>query len=276
MTPGKPSATAMLVARSVARRGAEHGLPTLAVRLAEQALALGAQQGSVLAALAGHRIGRLVLDAMERIVLPGLAAHHCARKAWVWRRLQRWQASDGKLVWLGVGFDGLGRSLVARGSNARVVETDHPDTLRLRRMLAGAQGVEMRGIELPAQVGALLEMCAATPTTVVCEGMLMYLPAREVLRSLHALAALPAPPRLIFSALDTTQPGGRGFRRPAAAVRRWLDHYGEPFRWRLRPDRVCRCLASVGYVVVGRWDGNNFGEYVIEVAPATPIRLDVG
>lgn len=268
MTPGRPSATAMLVAASVARRGAEHALPPLAIRFAERALALGARQGSLLAALVGHRFGRWVLDAMERVVLPGLAAHHCARKAWIWRRLQKKRVGDGQVVWLGVGFDGLGRALVARGSNARIVETDHPDTLRLRRMLAGEQGVEMHGIELPAQLGALLELCAAAPTTLVCEGMLMYLSAREVLRTLHALAALPVPPRLIFSALDTSQPDGRGFRRPAAAVRRWLDHHGEPFRWRIRPDRVCRCLASAGYVVTARWNGNDFGEYVIEAEPA--------
>ncbi len=268
MTPGKPSATAMLVAASVARRGTEHGLPPLAVHLAERALALGARQGSLLAALAGNRLGRWVLDAVERAVLPGLAAHHCARKAWIWRRLQQGQFGKGQLVWLGVGFDGLGRALLARRSTARVVETDHPDTLRLRRMLAGEQGVEMHGIELPAQLGTLLEMCAATPTTLVCEGMPMYLPARGVLRTLHAIAALPAPPRLILSALDTTQPGGRGFRRPAATVQRWLDHHGEPFRWRLPPDRVCRSLASVGYAVDGRWDGNDFGEYVIDAGPA--------
>ncbi len=268
MTPGKPSATAMLVAASVARRGAAHGLPTPALRLAERALVLGAQQGSVLAALAGNRFGRCLLDAIEHIVIPGLATHHCARKAWLWRRLQRRQAGDGQLAWLGVGFDGLGRALVARGSNARVVETDHPDTLGLRRRLAGEHGVEMRGIELPAQLGALLAMCAAMPTTLICEGMLMYLPARDVVRTLHALAALPAPPRLIFSALDTLQPGGRGFRRPAAAVHRWLNRHCEPFRWRMRPDRVVRCLASVGYVEDGRWDGNDFGEYVIEAAPA--------
>lgn len=268
MTPGKPSATAMLVASSVARRGAEHRLPSLAVCLAEGALALGAQQGSLLASLAGHRFGRWVLDALEHMVLPGLAAHHCARKAWIWSRLQRRQARDGQLVWLGVGFDGLGRALLERGSNVRVVETDHPDTLRLRRILVGGQGVEMRAIELPAQLGALLEICAATPTTLICEGVLMYLPARDVVRTLHALAALPAPPRLIFSMLDTRQPGGRGFRQPTATVQRWLDRHGERFRWRLRPDRVGRCLASFGYAVNGRWNGNNFGEYMLDAGLA--------
>src|SRR6478735_82404 len=130
----------MLVAASVARRGRAHGLPEVAVALAERALALGAARGSAVAALARRWPGRLLLACVERIVLPGLAAHHCARKAWLWRRLQDGSTSGRQLLWLGVGFDGLGRAVVASGSGAHVIETDHPDTLHQRRALVADDG----------------------------------------------------------------------------------------------------------------------------------------
>lgn len=270
MKAGTPSATAMLVAMSVVRRGAEHGLPPPALHIAARALALAARRGSVLAALARHRVGRRVLGLAERVVLPGLSAHHCARKAWLWRRLQHAPRGDAQLLWLGVGFDGLGRALLARDGDVRIIETDHPDTLRMRRSIVDERRVRMRAIELPAQLDAVLAICTSRPTVIVCEGMPMYLPPRAVVRILRALAALPSPPRLIFSALDTLRPGGRGFGRPAALVRYWLDRHREPFRWRLSPERACRHLASLGYVASARWDGEGFGEYLIDAEPAAP------
>jgi O-methyltransferase involved in polyketide biosynthesis len=261
---GQPSATAMLVAASVAMRGRAQGLPPIAVDFAERALALGASEGSFLARLARSWLGRALLVGLERIVLPGLAAHHCARKAWLWKRLQRVSTEGRQILWLGVGFDGLGRALLASRSAARVIETDHPDTLRQRRALVGDDAVEMAELQLPGQLQALASLCRVRPTTIVCEGMLMYLPKRVVVRALRLLAALPEPPQLIFTALDTLQPGGRGFRRRAPWVRRWLERRGEPFRWRCSPGRGRSLLAAAGYVVADEWDGEGFGEYAIE------------
>jgi O-methyltransferase involved in polyketide biosynthesis len=259
MRPGRASATAMLVAASVALRGSAHGLPAAAVELAERAIASTPADRSLVALLARHRFGRCMLAMAERVVLPGLAVHHCARKAWLWQRLER-LAPGRQLVWLGVGFDGLGRALL---QHACVIETDHPDTLRQRVALVGEGAVRMRALQLPAQLDELANLCSARPTTIVCEGMLMYLPKRVAWRALRRLAALPEPPELIFSALDTLDPAGRGFRAPKPWVRRWLEWRGEPFRWRCRPERVRRCLAGFGYGVEDFWDGGGFGEYMV-------------
>lgn len=272
MRRGRPSTTALLVAASVLSHGARRGLPAASLQLAAGALRIAARQGSLLAALARHRIGRALLRMAMHPVLPGLAAHHCARKAWIWERLQQiTRRGDSQLLWLGVGFDGLGRALQASGHPARIVETDHPDTLALRRRIVGTDAADMRALELPAQLDGLLGLCSECPTTIVCEGMAMYLRPRDVLRLLDALAALDTPPRLLVSALDTTRPGGRGFRRPSGLVRRWLQHQGEPFRWRLAPDRACRQLESRGYAVAALWDGAGYGEYVIDAVHARAV-----
>jgi O-methyltransferase involved in polyketide biosynthesis len=253
----------MLVAASVARQGRASELPAVAVELADRALTLGAERGSALAWLARHRPGRWLLAGLERIVLPGLAAHHCARKAWLWRRLQTHHASQRQMLWLGVGFDGLGRALPPGG--ARVIETDHPNTLRERRVLL--PDGEMHALELPGQLHELVRMCFTAPTTIVCEGVLMYLPKRVVLRTLRTLAAMPSPPRLIFTAPEPEQHGARGFRRSAPWVRRWLERQGEAFRWRCEPGRLRSLLGAAGYTVVDDWDGEGFGEYAIDARP---------
>ena len=268
MRPGEASATALLVAASVARRGRAHGLPAVAVELAERALAHGSASRSALALLGRHRLGRILLAGLERIALPGLASHHCARKAWLWQRLQR-SAPGRQLLWLGVGFDGLGRALSKAGKAARVIiETDHPETLRQRLALLGEGETEVRAMQLPDHLDELASLCSARPTTIVCEGVLMYLPPRVVLRALKRLAALPEPPELIFTALDTLERGGRGFRRNAPWVQRWLEGRGEPFRWRCGPGRVRECLLAVGYRVADCWDGAGFGEYMVVATPA--------
>ena len=266
MKAGTPSATALLVAASVLRSGAAHGLPPTAIAIAARAIA---HARGPLPALARLRVGRWLLALVERLVLPGLAAHHCARKAWIWARLQRRAIAGGTVVWAGVGFDGLGRALLHHAPGATVVETDHPDTLRQRRALLGDDGVAMRAVELPRQLDVLVALCMPRPTTLVCEGVAMYLPPRDVLRMLRRLAALPRPPRLIISALDTTIPGGAGFRRRAGIARRWLKRHGEPFRWRASPAQLRWCLAGAGYAVTAEWDGAGFGEYVVE-AQARP------
>lgn len=271
MKAGAPSATALLVAASVVRRGAAHGLPPIAIAITGRALA--AARGSGIATLARHRPGRSLLAIVERLVLPGLAAHHCARKAWLWSRLRRPEVANGPLVWVGVGFDGLGRALHTQTPGAAVIETDHPSTLQQRRAVLGDDAGAMHALALPDGIDALAALCAARPVTLVCEGLLMYLPARDVLRMLGRLAALPWPPRLVFSALDTVRAGGRGFRRPATFVRRWLDRHGEPFRWRARPARVQRCLHAAGYMVTASWDGRDFGEYVLEAEPVAGRKL---
>lgn len=271
MRPGLPSATALLVAASVARRGAPHGLPPVAQRFAVQALRLAAGRGSALGMLAGHHVGRMLLGALEALLLPGLADHHCARKAWLWGRLLR-HVRDRPVLWVGVGYDGLGRALVEHVAQARVIETDHPATLQQRRAIAADAAIDMQAIELPGQFPALVHRCAATPLTLVCEGVLMYLPPRPLLRALMRLAALPAPPRLMFSVLDAERSGGRGFGRERGRVRRWLEHHGEPFRWRASPDVVLRCLSAAGYTATGFWNGSGFGEYMVEAQWSGPAR----
>lgn len=270
MIAGRPSATALLVALSVWRAGARHGLPECAIGLAGEALLRAGGVWPWLRACARWAPGRWLLTAMEALLLPGLAAHHCRRKRWLWQALQA-TAQARHLIWLGVGFDGLARALRARDPSLRVTELDHPDSLALRLQLPAVQadpGLPVRPLAMPEQAGALVRLCADAPAVLIVEGLLMYLPPRPLLRLLRALAQSPLPPELWISALAPVQPGGRGFARAHGLTRRWLRARGEPFRWRLAPERLQALLRRHGFLTEALWTGEGYGEYALSAAPA--------
>jgi O-methyltransferase involved in polyketide biosynthesis len=270
MIAGRPSATALLVALSVWRAGARHGLPECAIRIAGEALLRAGGVWPWLRACARCAPGRWLLTAVEAVLLPGLAAHHCRRKRWLWEALQA-NAQACHLIWLGVGFDGLARALRARDPSLRVTELDHPDTLALRQSLPALQAepdVPLQPLQLPGEAAALVRLCAGAPSIVIAEGLLMYLPPRSLLRLLRALARLPAPPALWISALAPAHEAGRGFAQPHALTRRWLRARGEPFRWRLAPERLQALLRRHGFLTEALWTGDGYGEYLLCAAPA--------
>ncbi|MBE5316763.1 MAG: class I SAM-dependent methyltransferase [Xanthomonadales bacterium] len=267
MIAGRASATALLVALSVWRMGAEHGLPETSIRLAGEALHAAGGGWRALRWLARFAAGRWLLDRVEALLLPGLARHHVRRKRWLWRRL-RCAPPAARLLWLGVGFDGLARAHRARSPGTPVIEFDHPDSLALRQRLpliagATANTPPALPLALPEDSATLIELCQQAPSTLIAEGLLMYLSPRSLLRLLRALSRLPLPPALWFSALEPTVGGGHGFARVHAPTRRWLRRQGEPFRWRLGRERLQALLRRHGYRVEAVWDGAGFGEYVL-------------
>jgi hypothetical protein len=271
MITGRPSATALMVALSVLRRGRAFGLPDASLRIAARALDARGGGWRLLAGFARYRIGSALLDTIERLALPGLAAHHCRRKQWVLQRLHP-LAPGTRLLWPAVGFDGTGLALRATIRDLHLHELDHPDTLRLRERIVGdIPGVSRSTLALPDDGGVLLDLCAAsTAPCVVVEGLAMYLPARPLLRLLRAMAALPEPPRLLFTALAPTHAAGTGFASENGVTRRWLSRQREPFLWRCPQARLQNVLRRLGYRIDASWNGDGYGEYAID---ATPRRL---
>lgn len=274
MIAGRPSATALMVALSVVRRGRAFALPDASLRIAVHALDAAGGGWRLLAGLARHRVGSALLDAIERLALPGLATHHCRRKQWLRQRLCTLSPGT-RLLWPAVGFDGTGLALRAEASHPdrhdlQLHELDHPDSLRLRERIVGdTPGVSRSALRLPDDGGVLLDLCAAStaPCVIVVEGLAMYLPARPLLRLLRALAALPSPPRLLFTALAPTHRDGTGFAAENGIVRRWLSRQREPFLWRCPRARLHALLRRLGYRIDADWDGAGYGEYAIDAVP---------
>ncbi|GAA4796667.1 hypothetical protein GCM10023307_23250 [Lysobacter hankyongensis] len=258
-----------MVALSVVRRGRAFALPDASLRIAARALDAAGGGWRLLAGLARHRAGSALLDAIERVALPDLAAHHCRRKQWLLQRL-RTLVPGTRLLWPAVGFDGTGVALRATIHDLQLHEFDHPDSLRLRECIVGdTPGVARSALRLPDDGGVLLDLCAAStaPCVIVVEGLAMYLPARPLLRLLRALAALPSPPGLLFTALAPTHRNGTGFAAENGIVRRWLSRQREPFLWRCPQARLLGLLRRLGYRIDADWDGTGYGEYAIDAVP---------
>ncbi|WP_395795285.1 hypothetical protein [Aquimonas sp.] len=94
MIAGRPSATALLVALSVWRHGAAHGLPDASIRIAGEALTGARGIWPWLRRCAATRVGGWLLDRLESLLLPGLGAHHCRRKQWLWQALSARSAAQ--------------------------------------------------------------------------------------------------------------------------------------------------------------------------------------
>lgn len=276
MNSDRPSSTALMVALSVLREGYRHQLPPLCQRLAAEALQQASLGWRSLSSLARHGAGRLALALLERLVLPGLARHHCQRKHWILQRLTA-HPQPWRWLWLGAGFDALGLVLRQREARIDLLELDHPASLAHRQRLPAWRehsATAVRPLLMPRDATDLLALCAQAPRSVIAEGVPMYLPGRPLLRLLRRLSRLPQPPRLLFSALQPCAAAAAGFRQPGGLTQRWLRARGEPFLWRAEPGRLQRLLSRHGYRIEACWSGEALGEYVLDASPTASRNQD--
>ena len=276
----RPSATALMVALSVLRRGRRHQLAPTVVEGAAHALRSASPGWRLLYRLALSARGRRLLDSLEAWLLPALADHHCARKRWLADRL-RSEPSRQRWIWLGCGFDRSGRSLLGELAVAgqpaplELIELDHPASRRLRQNamaeLDHEPGVQSLDFRWPDDWPMLLALAAERSSTLVLEGVAMYWSADQLMSCLSRLAQLPRPPRLLFTALAAEPSLG--------TVDRWLRLQREPFAWRLDSVDLRRQLAALGYHCTNDWRGHCLGEYGVdmqwlaEAVPTTDQKL---
>lgn len=208
----------------------------------------------LLAASAGHVLGRALWRGVERLTLPGIVQHYWHRKRWIEDRCRQALGSGvQRLVVLGAGLDTLGLRLALQFAQLEVVEVDHPATQAAKlHALARAGHTRPANLQfvpcdlaveaLPAGVAA-----PAVRTITVAEGVLMYLQPTRV----HALFDSVATSgqegsEFIFSFMTQWPDGGHGFRPRSALIERWLAWRGEPFMWALAPQQMAGLLAGHG------------------------------
>jgi methyltransferase (TIGR00027 family) len=252
-----PAATSLLIAAAACLDAPGDAREALAHRLAPAVLAQAGIGGRMLRALVGHRVGRGVLRALERALLPGLVAHYRWRK----RRLAAWAqetVADGvtQVLVLGAGFDVLGLHLATMHPSLVVVEVDRAPTVCCKQQaLASAGLTHPRVAMVEADVGdeaglvpALSRLDPHAPLLVIAEGLLMYLRPETVASLAPALArSMARPPVILATAMRMRPDGTPGFTRQSRLVDPWLRLRGEPFLWGLRPEQAAVQLATLGF-----------------------------
>ncbi|MEO5625917.1 MAG: class I SAM-dependent methyltransferase [Dokdonella sp.] len=253
------SSTALLIAASLAlqdERGLAAGrIPTTTIALARQALRATGWPWQQIGWAVRFAVVRAAFDYLERSTLPGIQSHYLLRK----ERLAVWaeQAyADGyrQLLVLGAGFDGLAADLAQRHADFNACEWDHPATQALKREALRATNFDTRNLGLHAvdiardDVSVTLVNSAlepGTPTLIVAEGLLMYLPLERCRQLLDTLTQrFTGPLRIAFSYMEHRAHGLPGFANARPSVTRWLQRRGEPFLWACRYETLVRSLAD--------------------------------
>lgn len=202
--------------------------------------------------------GSAFLRWAERHALPGIAAHYRWRK----RMIETW-AQDAlrngvrQVVVLGAGLDSLPVRLALQHSRGQVLEIDRTDAMRLKtRALEASFGLPANLRLLPADLSTgrvmdVLGSCDAfdptRPTLVIAEGLLMYLPKSQAIRTARELSTSLAPGScVIATAMQVDARGHIGFQGQPHWLGTWLRRSGEPFRWGIPQHGIAGALQRVG------------------------------
>ncbi len=259
MHPGRPSDTAILIARCTLLAAREPDRSGLVLPGTETLLAaLPAVASGWLGFALRHAGTRAVLGVMEQLTLPGIITHYLARKRWL--EIMTRRALDRgvtQIVVLGAGFDTLAWRLHREQPAVHFFELDHPATQAPKRATLGA-GLNLSYLPVDLATdspAAALHACPAfSPTKAtlfIAEGLLMYFQENRVAALLRELAMLTrSPAEMLFTFMEQAPDGAISFRGEHAAVSWWLRWRREPFRWGITraalPDFIQRCGLQLG------------------------------
>lgn len=262
MNPGTPSATAQLVATSIASSDLEPELaPLLAPGMGAASAALiqaGTRGFRMLATLVRRGWARALASAIETMTLPGIRAHYIVRKRWL-EDVARQRIASGvtQVVVMGAGFDTLAVRLHRELPAVRFLELDHPATQAAKRRglerLRPETNLELEPCDLtqPGELARALSRTSfqsALPALFIVEGLLMYLRSEEMSALFQTVARVSAPgSALAFTFMERRDDGHIGFRGVGAWVNLWLRLKKEPFQSALRLSELDGFLAGHGF-----------------------------
>jgi methyltransferase (TIGR00027 family) len=275
MNPGVPSATAQLVATSIASSELEPELaPLLAPGMGSTSAALiqaGTRGFRMLAALVRRGWARALASAIETLTLPGIRAHYIVRKRWL-EDVARKQIAGGvaQVVVIGAGFDTLAVRLHREFPAVHFVELDHPATQAAKQRgleaLRPGTNLELAPCDLtqsdqPGRALVRTSFQAALPTLFIAEGLLMYLRSEEMSALFQTVAGAAAPgSAFAFTFMERRDDGHSGFRGVGAWVNVWLRMKKEPFQSALRLSELDGFLARHGFQRVALADARTLRE----------------
>ncbi|MEN0067670.1 MAG: class I SAM-dependent methyltransferase [Myxococcota bacterium] len=194
---------------------------------------------------------RWLVKAKEWALLPGATVHHAVRKRWMEQEVERAIANGAtQLLVLGAGLDTLGLRLVRRHPSLRVGEVDHPASHKQKQQAVGAEsGLHLMACDFSHQ--RLTEVVGppfdpATPTVVVCEGVLPYLSRTETAALFEDLGGFESV-TLLFTFLARHSPTGRMPYGPF--MRLFAAFKGEPMRMQMSPDEMKEFVSEMGWTL---------------------------
>ncbi len=200
-------------------------------------------------------LSRTLLQAMQRIMLPGISLHYALRKKFIESHAMQ-AVADGvtQVVVLGAGFDTLALRLASHHPQIQCIEIDHPATSQAKQAAFShasltADNLHLLAVDLAEKrLDELLRdnplFDEQRPTLFVCEGVLMYLPTEAVTTLFQALRGFNPDTQLLFTA---TSPMASPNNNSTWLLRLYLALKGEPLNWAMEPGEMDGFLQGLGY-----------------------------
>jgi methyltransferase (TIGR00027 family) len=289
MKDDKPSATAILIAKSIVFVGADRRyrgvLPPETHELSRAFLRAATSDWQVqMWEVLGHLAPmRWLVGLIERMSVPGMIGHYIVRK----RRLEDIALATAKrmegleqLVIIGAGLDTLGTRMARVRPELRVFELDHPATSAVKRSaFTNAYAAKPTNLSLVAvdlsktALKPVLQSTAgfsfAQKTLFIAEGVFMYLTLADVGTTLSILHAFPERQgAFAFTYMLSSEVDGRpAFAGQSHGVDGWLGRKSEPFIWGSRPADLDLFIAKLGLKTIAHSDGQELRTaYLLEPA----------
>ncbi len=258
-----PSKTARKVALNIVTLGAKRGM--------EKVLPPGIVDATAKLLVESGAVGRRAVDfSRSRMavgiylafdwMMPGQFEAFAHRKAFCERQVREGiEAGASQVLVLGAGYDTLSWRLAPEFASVSFFEIDHPATARLKTIGIEAMG-QLSNLHLIAedlgkqQLVDVLHADAAwdstSPTVIVAEGLLMYLPAEAVGKLFKQCAAVTGAGSRIAFTYVSTRPDGRPDAGPWTWLVLWiLKTSGEPWLWSIQPEELGSFLKERNWMI---------------------------
>lgn len=262
MQSGKPSATALLIAKSQLLLAGDSAFPG-----AVDAARADYYRAFVEAATGGAwRPGpavRLWLGLVERAGIPGIRLHYASRKKCIERKAREFLEKNpaAQLVSIAAGFDPLADILSREYKAASFFELDHPATQRAKKAaldkLGSGGNLAMVPIDLfrdsIAEVLGRSAFSSGKPALFIAEGITMYLDVNDVKRLFRQVRSSTRneETRFLFTYMNKRPSGSIQFENATRLADWWLRLKKESFRWGIATDDMDAFLAAVGWRLQG-------------------------
>ena len=264
MRKEEPSKTARKVALNIVTLGSKHGMEkVLPPSIVDATAKLLVEYGAVGQRTVDFSRSRMAVDIYLAfdLMMPGQFEAFAHRKAFCERQVREGiEAGASQVLVLGAGYDTLSWRLAPEFASVSFFEIYHPATARLKTIGIEAMG-QLSNLHLIAedlgeqQLVDVLHADAAwdstSPTIIVAEALLMYLPAEAVGTLFKQCAAVTgAGSRIAFTYVGT-RPDGQPDAGPWTWLVLWiLKTSGEPWLCSIQPEELGSFLKERNWTIV--------------------------
>ncbi len=206
-----------------------------------------------------QRFNRRILKIIERCSIPGLYLHFALRKKLI-ESIVQGQIEKGavkQVVVIAAGFDPLAAALHKNYPEVRFYELDHPATQVVKMAALADAGANLFFCPADLTKSSITDALApgwfdaSLPTIFIAEGITMYLDAKQLDKFFAGIRASSQHPdsSLIFTYMAKSPLGTIGFDSQTPLARLWLQLKGEPMKWGIEPESISAFLGARGFTL---------------------------